>query len=268
MNSQEKKPTSGVRLDLTKLDGRIPETRISVSEMPHRDTDSMPEKPIYSLDALKKAAEDYMARSSEDDAFLLFETFLAKLPPDPWDEQLAAMEKARSNAFALLDLSPTVKGWFRLCQILTDALDSEQIKSAPPALEYTELMLDLAADALRCESAEEALAPLVQLLNSERAIKGAAASHDGRRITREFTQGLFMQHPGEWQSLSEAAASLRERVLAESKRYSRPLTLGNAQKTITEWLSDFVRNDTSAMGKLSEPAQKRITKARILPGSR
>lgn len=40
MDRQKKKPTSGVRLDLTKLDGRIPETRISVSDILLHGTDS------------------------------------------------------------------------------------------------------------------------------------------------------------------------------------------------------------------------------------
>lgn len=228
----------------------------------------MPKNPVNSIDALEKARADYRMRNLDDDAFSILEearkTFLAKLEPDhPYAQQMIAMEKTWSNAFAFLDSLPaTAKGWFRLCEILTEAIKDERIKFSSPALGYAELMLTLASDAFRAETPEEALEPLVQILNSERAIKGAAASHDGRRMTREFTERLFMQHPGEWRSLSDAAASLRERVLAESKRFSRPLTSGNAQKTISEWLSDFVRSDVSAMGKLSQAAQKRIAKAK------
>ena len=223
----------------------------------------MTEKPENPFEALEKARARYIAEHPENKNFVILEearkNWLASLPPnDPGRKAFEALEKIHSNLFSTL----TAKGWIRLCEILEEAIQDEQIKASRGALEFAEMMLELAGDALRADTADEALEPLLEIVDSDRASKKAAASHDGRRITREYAEGLFMQQPCAWNSLSTAAASMRDAVLAESKRHPRPLAPGNAQKTITEWLSVFVQRDQKAMDKLTAQGRKRISKAR------
>ncbi|MGA9164366.1 MAG: hypothetical protein WBZ31_07890 [Thiobacillus sp.] len=174
------------------------------------------------------------------------------------------MTEKQSNLFteSLAKLPRTADGWARLCEILKAALKDDVLKTSPPALEFAELMFEQASDAFFVKNSEQALEPLIQIVDSSRAAKKAEASHEGRRLTREYAEGLFMSHLGKWKSLSEAAASIRDAVLVESRRHPRPLAPGNAQKTINEWLSALVQNEPAAMERLTEQAKERIAKAR------
>lgn len=159
--------------------------------------------------------------------------------------------------------TPDGAGWLRLREILKGAQGDPLIAASDPAHSFLDVMLELVSDALFAKTAEQAFEPLFSVVKSEEAKEIAAVSHEGQARTREYACRLFLEKIGEWGSLSEAADQLAPIVIAESRKYSRPLSPSNARNTISIWLGELVKRDPAVMAKLNPRAQQGIERARL-----
>jgi len=149
------------------------------------------------------------------------------------------------------------RGWLRLCEILESAKGDELIKTSGPARDFLDLVYEVAADSLFCGTADEAIKPLIHVIDSDRNSEKSRKSHKGRRTTREHAENLFMSG-GPWHSMQDAIDSIRADVLLEAKKHSRPLSKYRANKTLREWLTKLVRENPVALSRLTPEARRRL----------
>ncbi|WP_407280127.1 hypothetical protein U5817_06725 [Aromatoleum evansii] len=154
------------------------------------------------------------------------------------------------------------RGWLRLCELLDAATTDPEILGSEPARNFLAVVRELARDAITATTEEQAFAPLIAVIESGRASAKADASHEGRRLTRDYAERLFMAKPGEWDTIGDAAMKLAPDVILESRKHSRPLSAGNAQKTLSEWFSELIQRNPDARAKLSEKSRAAIDRAR------
>jgi hypothetical protein len=86
--------------------------------------------------------------------------------------------KAAAEQFKEEMAQPNAAGWLRLWEVLHEARNDKQIAASPGASEFLELVNDLAIDALYAQSADEAVRPLIEIIQSSLQRAVANKRHD------------------------------------------------------------------------------------------
>lgn len=68
------------------------------------------------------------------------------------------LDELRDRANLLYSQTPTAPGWMRLCDFIEAALQDSVVISSPPAVEFGELMLRFASDAIFFQSGGKGIA--------------------------------------------------------------------------------------------------------------
>jgi len=130
--------------------------------------------------------------------------------------------------------------------------------------------LEIMLDKLKNDERVKASAEIAKAKNDERVkasaeiakakrdsqVNAATKSHEGRKLTREYTINQFMQKNGVWDSISHAAKDLEKEVVQYSSMYPRPLAPTNASRSIREWIGGYLRENPEAKHKISEKGQR------------
>ena len=119
--------------------------------------------------------------------------------------------------------------------------------------DHLEIMLDKLKNDERVKASAE-----IAKAKRDSQVNAATKSHEGRKLTREYAINQFMQKNGAWDSISHAAKELQEEVIQYSRIYSRPRAPTNANRSIREWIGDYLQENPEAIHKISEKGQRSL----------
>lgn len=104
-----------------------------------------------------------------------------------------------------INANPNADGWRRLNEILTEAAEDKRVVTSSGAMEFLELMKELAGDALTASTADEAIEPLVKVIRSSISRDSAIKRFRKEREAERWVIQEWLTHKSAYKGKSDFA---------------------------------------------------------------
>lgn len=154
------------------------------------------------------------------------------------DEAMQRLAESFDRSRALILSNPNADGWIRLIEIMEKARKDKRVRASSGAIDFLDLIIDLASDALTASTADQAIEPLNDVMPQAilggkflRGRKPNTGSPIRKRIAAELKKNSALKprevwarikakHPKSWDVEGDAQIWVSGRAPMGYKRFS------------------------------------------------